>query len=186
MKESERSRPTRIAVRLTEKEKKYIQHKADLANKSISDYMRSVGITGIVINTDTSKIGGMLYELNRIGNNINQIAKAVHTHGDYVSPKDIKAIREEFEAMKNLIFENVINAAYEYEAKLNEVKDKLVDVYVDDEEMYDEEEALSYLDEMANDLAEFGIDFQNHDEEEDKLLNSPDDFEKLLREEFGD
>ena len=180
------NRQARLEVRLSEREKKYIQHKADLANKSISDYIRSVGITGIVINTDTRKIGDMLYELNRIGNNINQITKAVHTHGDYVSPKDIKAIREEFEAMKNLIFENIINAAYEYEAKLNEVKDKLVDVYVSDEDMYDEEEALSYLDEMANDLAEFGIEFQNHDDEEKRLLNSSDDFEKMLREEFGE
>ena len=189
MKESERSRPTRIAVRFTENEKKYIQHKADMARKSISDYMRSVAITGVVINTDTSKAVAVLTELNRIGNNINQIAKAVHTHGDYVSPDDIKSIREEFEAMKNIIIDKIVNAMYEYGAKLEEVKEKLVDVYIENEDAYDEynkEEELSYLDEIANDLAELGFEIPNHDEEEEKLLDSPKDFAELLKEEFGE
>lgn len=110
----------------------------------------------------------MLTELNRIGNNINQIAKAVHTHGDYVSPDDIKSIREEFEAMKNIVIDKIINAMYEYGARLAEVEDKLVDVYVESESNgeYDEEEELSYLDEIANDLAELGFKIPNHDEEE--------------------
>lgn len=188
MKESERSRPTRIAVRFTENEKKYIQYKADKANKSISDYMRSVAISGVVINTDTSKAAAVLTELNRIGNNINQIAKAVHTHGDYVSPDDIKSIREEFEAMKNIVIDKIINAMYEYGARLAEVEDKLVDVYVESESNgeYDEEEELSYLDEIANDLAELGFKIPNHDEEEERLIDSPKDFAELLKEEFGD
>lgn len=188
MSEKNKSKPARLEVRLPENEKRYIQHKAEKANKSISEYIRSVGISGVVINTDTSKAAAVLTELNRIGNNINQIAKAVHTHGDYVSPDDIKSIREEFEAMKNIIIDKIINAMYEYGARLAEVEDKLVDVYVESENNgeYDEEEELSYLDEIANDLAELGFKIPNHDEEEERLLDSPKDFAELLKEEFGD
>lgn len=189
MSEKDRKRKVQLNIRMSDEERRYIQHKADTAKKSISDYIRSVSITGVVINTDTSKAVAVLTELNRIGNNINQIAKAVHMHGDYVSPDDIRSIREEFEAMKNIIIDKIVNAMYEYGAKLEEAKEKLVDVYVENEdnyEEYNEEEELSYLDEIANDLAELGFEFPTHDEEEEKLQSSPKDFAELLKEEFGE
>ena len=185
MKKESKKRQARLEVRLSEKEKEYVQHKAEIASKSISDYIRSVAITGIVINSDTSKAVKVLTALDRIGNNINQITRAVHIHGDYVSKDDIKSIREEFEAIKNIIIDKIVNASFEYQARLNEVRDKLVDVYVDPYDLYDEDEELAVMDMTANDLAEFGIEFPNRDEEE-ITLESPDDFMELLKKKFGD
>lgn len=172
-------------IRMSENEKKYIQHKADLANKSLSEYCRSALINGIVIQRDTSKVVNVLTELNRIGNNVNQIAKAIHIHGDYVSQDEFTAVRQEFEEMKNIIIEKMFNATYELEARLNDIASKVVDVYVGLEDLYDEEEQQEYMEQLVADFEEFGFEFPNHDEEEQKL-SKPKSFEELLNEEFGD
>lgn len=184
MKESERYRPTRIAVRLTENEKKYIQKKAQFANKSISEYCRDALIDGVIIKLDTSEIMKVTTELNRIGNNINQIAKAVHMHDDYVSIADFENLRNQIEEIKYLIIENTYHQTYELEARLKKAKRKVADIYV--EEDYEEmefDENIDFEEELKNIEFEYFVDdLPKSKKAEDDL---PEDFLKLF-EEYGD
>lgn len=178
-------RQSRLELRLTENEKKYIRQKAQYANKTISEYCRDAIISGVVIKLDTSKVVKVLTELNRIGNNINQIAKAVHSHNDYVHEDDFKILRQQFEEMKSIIIENVYNQTFELSERLNNIKHEVVDVYVDadlNENEY-ESENIDIEEELKNiEFEYFADDLPKTKKANDDL---PEDFLKLF-EEYGD
>ena len=71
-----RKRDKTLTIRVTEKEKQYIQKRADKTGLSVTDYMvRLSNETPIYIPVDMQPF---LLELKRIGNNINQLTQKVN------------------------------------------------------------------------------------------------------------
>lgn len=71
-----RKRDKTLTIRVTEKEKKYIQKRADKSRLSVTDYMvRLSNETPIYIPVNMQPF---LLELKRIGNNINQLTQKVN------------------------------------------------------------------------------------------------------------
>jgi hypothetical protein len=64
---------------------------AGIRNKSA--YLRKMALDGYIIKQDFTSVKAAVNELNRIGNNLNQMTKIANTYGDvYVS--ELKSIRE--------------------------------------------------------------------------------------------
>ena len=87
-----RRRDKTLTIRVTEKEKQYIQKRADKADLSVTDYMVRLSLeTPIFIPVDMQPF---LLELKRIGNNINQLTTKVNSKvfSSYNFEEFIKAI----------------------------------------------------------------------------------------------
>ncbi|MBY7009282.1 MobC family plasmid mobilization relaxosome protein [Clostridium botulinum] len=86
----------------TEEEKKIIDKKAKELKLDRSKYLRKVALQEPIINVDMSYLNNVIYELNKIGNNINQIAKYTNTnHALYKN--DIKEIQEKMDSIWEVI-----------------------------------------------------------------------------------
>lgn len=120
MKKAKRSREKNLLIPVTEEERKKILLKMRQAKaKNISTFVRETVIDGEIkivdyssISNDLKNFSDYIVGLNKIGNNINQVAKKVN-ETDEVSQKDIKelsflvkSIQENFEEINNqfLIF----------------------------------------------------------------------------------
>ena len=98
------NRKRKIVLRcpVTEEERKLIeQEMAQLPTSQIGAYLRKMAIDGFVIYTDTTNIKEMNWQLQKIGVNINQIAKKVNTTGAIYSD-DIKELKERLEEIWQL------------------------------------------------------------------------------------
>ena len=73
-----RHRKKKLNVWLVDEEYELLKEKADKSDMSMSAYIRSIillgGIRGGVVNFSKDDADKIIYELNRIGNNVNQIA----------------------------------------------------------------------------------------------------------------
>lgn len=89
-----RLRDISIHLRLSETELKRIKDRmAYCKMDSISAYLRRMAVDGCILVVDHSDIKKYIYELNRIGNNINQIAHQVNGTGS-VQESQIKELQE--------------------------------------------------------------------------------------------
>ena len=71
-----------IIVRVTVEEKAFIQRKmALLKTENMSAYIRKIAIDGYIINVDHTDIKNHAAQLQRIGNNVNQIVKRMNQTG---------------------------------------------------------------------------------------------------------
>lgn len=71
-----RKRSKRLLLMLTEEEKEQIQESAKRSKAgSVSDYARKMLLSGKVVSVDYSAVEELTVALNRIGNNLNQIAR---------------------------------------------------------------------------------------------------------------
>ena len=72
-------RPVQIKFRVTEAERDMIYEKMRLLNtNNLAAYMRKIAIDGYIINTDKTDIKAVCAEMQKIGVNINQIARRVN------------------------------------------------------------------------------------------------------------
>lgn len=62
---------------------------AGIRNKS--SYLRRMALDGYIIHRDYSNLKGVIYELNRIGNNLNQLAKIANTYSE-IDASELKKI----------------------------------------------------------------------------------------------
>jgi len=78
-----------LRVRMTPEEKAALHRQASLHRKSMSEYIRSVAKCPPDVTRDEfdASIVRMIYEINKIGVNINQIAKKYNEH-NYVEPSE--------------------------------------------------------------------------------------------------
>lgn len=91
---AKRLRDISIHLRLSENEKNMIEERMRFCKiDSISDYIRRMSVDGCILVVDHSDVRRYNYELNRIGNNINQIAHHVNGTGT-VAEKEIKELQE--------------------------------------------------------------------------------------------
>ena len=74
-----RKRTVQIKFRVTEAERDLILEKMKLVpTRNMAAYLRKIAIDGYIIQTDHSDIKAMTAEIQKIGVNINQIAKRVN------------------------------------------------------------------------------------------------------------
>ena len=88
-----RTRNLVLRVPVTEEERALIQQKmAQLHTKNFSAYARKILIDGYIINVDHSDIKAHTAELQKIGVNVNQIAKRLNALGP-VYAQDVEDIK---------------------------------------------------------------------------------------------
>jgi N-acetylneuraminic acid mutarotase len=93
-----------IRLRISYNEKAEIYKRAKISGISTSEYIRKMLLHGKVINR--SELSELLYEINHIGNNINQAVKLMNTYLD-VSEHDYNYIYNEFLSVKSLVEDNI-------------------------------------------------------------------------------
>ena len=81
-------------MRVTPEEKDFISKKMELCNAgNFNAFARKMLINGYIVNIDLDKFQQLAGEVNRIGNNINQIAKISNTTG-IIFGDDIQKLKE--------------------------------------------------------------------------------------------
>lgn len=74
-----RERAIQKKVRFSEIEIRMLDRlMAEAKSPSFSSYARRRLLTPVIVNVDTDGFNQMVFQLNRIGNNLNQIAKVAH------------------------------------------------------------------------------------------------------------
>ena len=90
---SGRKRTVQIKFYVTEEEKNLIEEKMKLIpTRNMTAYLRKIAIDGYVIQVDHTDIKAMTAEIQKIGVNVNQIAKRVNSAGS-VYQEDIDEIK---------------------------------------------------------------------------------------------
>jgi hypothetical protein len=98
-----RTRKVQLIVMVTPEERELIQKKmGQFGTKCFSRYARKMLIDGYVIHLDLSDFQRLSGEVNAIGTNINQIAKAVNSTGR-VYENDIAQAKERVEEIWQLL-----------------------------------------------------------------------------------
>lgn len=93
-----RKRTVQIKFRVTEEERTLIEEKMkQIPTRNMAAYLRKMAIDGYVIQVDHRDIKAMTAVIQRIGVNINQIAKRVNTTGS--------VYREDMDEIKGVLAE---------------------------------------------------------------------------------
>lgn len=104
MAKKKRLRDKYIQVWVTEKERDVIKDKATYCGLSVSEYLRKLSIDGVIIKRDFEG----LYEINKIGVNINQIAKKANESG-VVIESYVDELRVQYEKLFEVVYSQIIN-----------------------------------------------------------------------------
>ena len=90
---SGRKRTVQIKFRVTEEERALIEEKMKLIpTRNMAAYLRKIAIDGYIIQVDHTDIKEMTAEIQKIGVNVNQIARRVNAMGS-VYEQDIEEIK---------------------------------------------------------------------------------------------
>lgn len=108
MAEKDRLRTKKIQVFVTEAELQYTRDKAKSCDLTMSEYIRQIIQKGLVVKLETFDIKGMSVELNRIGTNINQIAKHVNEKGGDYDKQDMQNLIQEFREMESFAYKKAL------------------------------------------------------------------------------
>ena len=88
-----RKRKIQIKFYVTEEERALIEQKMKLVpTKNMAAYLRKIAIDGYILQVDHTDIKAMTAEIQKIGVNVNQIAKRVNSTGS-VYQEDIEEIK---------------------------------------------------------------------------------------------
>ena len=103
MEKQNRTRNVQLILRVTPEEHEFIKKKMALIHTdNFNAYARKILIYGYVIEVDLSKYHELANEVNKIGVNINQIAKVANeTRG--ISPQSIDQLQQEVEKVWQLL-----------------------------------------------------------------------------------
>lgn len=98
-----RNRNIQKIIRLTVEEDKFIRKKVEQSPfNNFQNFARIMLITGEAKIVDYSELKKLNGQINRLGNNINQIVKLAH-YFDEISNEDIQEIKQNVEYMKALV-----------------------------------------------------------------------------------
>ena len=102
-----RVRSLRQEFFINQEEEQLISEKMQEAGiKNKSAYFRKMMLDGYIIKQDFAAVKDVVYELNRIGNNLNQMTKIANTYGDvYLS--EIKSVKKDIEKIWQLLSSKV-------------------------------------------------------------------------------
>lgn len=105
MAEEHRKRTNKFQVYLYDKELEYLTQKAFDANMSKSEFIRKIILYGSAVertNFTREDARSINYELNRIGNNINQLAYQANIRGN-VTRNDFEILKNEFHDLLSVV-----------------------------------------------------------------------------------
>ena len=89
-----RKRAVQLIVRVTAEEKDHIYKKMELyGTENFNAYARKMLIDGYVVKVDTAHFQELAHEVNKIGTNVNQLARVANTAGT-VTKNDISRVQE--------------------------------------------------------------------------------------------
>lgn len=92
-----RKRDHAILLRFSTDEMIFLQKKMNEAGiKNREAYLRKMALDGYIIRQDYTVLNKFVNELNRIGNNLNQMTKIANTYGD-VDRSGLKDIEKDIE-----------------------------------------------------------------------------------------
>lgn len=92
--EQYRLRDKQLNIRVTEYEYELIKRRMkESGSASLREFVVDAATNGFLINVDYSDIKELSYEVNRIGNNINQIAHHINSEG-IVYKKQIEEVQQ--------------------------------------------------------------------------------------------
>lgn len=104
-----RKRPILKKVWLNEEEEKKLKNKqSETLFTTFSAYAREMLLNGEIVVKDFSGIRKLQVELNRIGVNINQIAKVVNENRD-INRNEINELKDLFTELSEVIYGVIIN-----------------------------------------------------------------------------
>lgn len=104
-KNTNRRRGIRKEICFSEEEYKVIERKIYAAGEpSFQSYAYQMLFKGKVENIDFSELQKLNFEINKLGNNINQLAKAAHQYKQ-VSADDILSLTQELAKLQNQVSE---------------------------------------------------------------------------------
>ena len=107
MAEKDRIRKIQLNIRVTETEYGIAKDKASYCGLTMSDYIRKQITDGVVIKYERLDIKTLANEINKIGVNINQIAKHINEKGGEYDRQDMDSLIREFQDMQAVIYKNV-------------------------------------------------------------------------------
>ncbi len=98
-----RLRDKQINIRVTEYEYELIKARMKKSGaSSLQKYIIDAATNGYLIHVDYSDIKALAYEINRVGNNINQIAHRINTEGN-IYKTEIEEVQENVELIWKMI-----------------------------------------------------------------------------------
>lgn len=111
--QEKRTRSHQRLIRFNDEENDYINAKVEASPfNNFQNFARILLITGEVHFTDYSELKALNYEVNRIGNNINQLAKLAHEFQE-ISPADIQQLQAQMSNLTALVSEQLMAAKKE-------------------------------------------------------------------------
>ncbi|MBR8673897.1 plasmid mobilization relaxosome protein MobC [Lactococcus lactis subsp. lactis] len=111
--QEKRTRSHQRLIRFNDEENDYINAKVEASPfNNFQNFARILLITGEVHFTDYSELKALNYEVNRIGNNINQLAKLAHEFQE-ISPADIQKLQTQMTNLTALVSEQLTAAKKE-------------------------------------------------------------------------
>ena len=85
-----RKRTVQIKFRVTEEERDLIEEKMKLIpTRNMAAYLRKIAIDGYILQVDHTDIKAMTAEIQKIGVNVNQIAKRVNSTRMWICPSAV-------------------------------------------------------------------------------------------------
>lgn len=97
--DKKRKRDRALLLRFSSDEMAFLQKKMEEAGiENREAYLRKMALDGYIIRQDYTVLNKFIYELNRIGNTLNQIAKTANTHGIIDSP-ELKGIQNDLDKL---------------------------------------------------------------------------------------
>ncbi len=97
------ARNQRLVVQVTAEEKEAIRSKMkQIGMTNMSEFVRLAVNVNPILNLDMNGIYKLSYEINRIGNNINQIAKQANRSGT-VYKNDLAEINDKLQQLNNFV-----------------------------------------------------------------------------------
>ena len=98
-----RKRTVQIKFRVTEEERDFIHRKmAEVPTQNMEAYLRKMALDGYIVHVDYSHLKELTSEIQKIGVNINQIARWLNSDGELYA-QDIAYIKEAMNAIWQLL-----------------------------------------------------------------------------------
>lgn len=106
--EKNRIRKRAVTVRFSEEEINFLKEKMTEAGfvRNREAYLRKMALDGFVLKQDFSSVRGIVAELSRIGNNLNQMTKIANTYGD-IELSELREIKKGVDQIWQLLTSKV-------------------------------------------------------------------------------
>lgn len=102
-KEQYRLRDKQLNIRVTQYEYELIKERMKKSGSaSLREFVVDAATNGFLINVDYSDIKALAYEINRIGNNVNQIAHRINSEGT-IYKAEIEEVQENIDMIWKML-----------------------------------------------------------------------------------